>query len=170
MHGYLSNGYLNSLSNFNYKKAEKTTSLRPLLDQPWIMTKIAPNIMKVSMHSYLPNVPINLRLNFSFDKLLKRKLRCAVLPRFGLKGVKIFWNVSKVCMDVCSSNGHPNLWSNLNSKKLFEKETPSCSFDRVGLKGGQNISKHRGIWHACLSIQYSSKHMIRFKFSESGQS
>ena len=34
MHGYLSNGYLNSLSNFNYKKAEKITSLRPLLGQP----------------------------------------------------------------------------------------------------------------------------------------
>ena len=33
MHGYLSNGYLNSLSNFNYKKAEKITSLRPLLDE-----------------------------------------------------------------------------------------------------------------------------------------
>ena len=59
MHGYLSNGYLNSLWNFNYKKAEKIKSLRPLLDQPWIMTKIATNIMKVSMHSYLPNAPIN---------------------------------------------------------------------------------------------------------------
>ena len=34
MHGYLSNGYLNSLLNFNYKKAEKITYLRPLLDQP----------------------------------------------------------------------------------------------------------------------------------------
>ena len=33
LHGYLSNGYLSSLSNFNYKKAEKITSLRPLLDQ-----------------------------------------------------------------------------------------------------------------------------------------
>ena len=34
MHGYLSNGYLNSLSNFNYMKAEKITSLSPLLDKP----------------------------------------------------------------------------------------------------------------------------------------
>ena len=48
MDGYLSNGYLNSSSNFNYKKEEKITSLRPLLDQPSITTKIAPNIMKVS--------------------------------------------------------------------------------------------------------------------------
>ena len=34
MHGYLSNGYLNYLSKFNDKKAEKITSLRPLLEQP----------------------------------------------------------------------------------------------------------------------------------------
>ena len=61
------------------------------------------------------------------------KLRCAVLLTLGLKGVKIFWNVSKVCMHACSSNGHPNSWSNLNSKKLLESETPSCGFDGVGL-------------------------------------
>ena len=29
MHAYLSNVYLNSLSNFSYKKAEKITSVRP---------------------------------------------------------------------------------------------------------------------------------------------
>ena len=29
IHVYLSNGYLNSLSSFNYKKTEKITSLRP---------------------------------------------------------------------------------------------------------------------------------------------
>ena len=34
MHGYLSNGYLSSLSNFTYKKAEKITSLSLLLDKP----------------------------------------------------------------------------------------------------------------------------------------
>ena len=34
MHGYLSNGSLNSLSNFNYKKTEKITSLGPLLEKP----------------------------------------------------------------------------------------------------------------------------------------
>ena len=66
------------------------------------------------------------------------KLRCAVLLRLGLKWVKIFWNVSKVCMHAGWSNWHPNLWSNLNSRKLLEKETPSCGFNRVGV-------------HACLS-------------------
>ena len=33
------------------------------------------------------------------------KLRCAVLLRLGLKGVKIFWNVSKVCMHACDQIG-----------------------------------------------------------------
>ena len=83
--------------------------------------------------------------------------------------MKIFWNVPKVCMHACSSKGHPNLWSNLNSMKLLKSETP-CSFDRVGLKGGQNSSKHHENWRACLSIQHASKHMIRFQFLEFGQS
>ena len=82
---------------------------------------------------------------------LNVKLRCTVLLSFGLKGVKIFWNVSKVCMHACSSNGHPNLWSNLNSKKLFEKETPSFGFDRVGLKGVQNSSK-RHEFFVCMLV------------------
>ena len=46
--------------------------------------------MKVSIHSHLPNAPINLRLNFNFEKLVKR-------------------------------------------------ETPLCSFAKVGIKGGENI-------------------------------
>ena len=65
MYGYLSNGYLNSLSNFTYKKVKKIASLRPLLDQPWIMTKITSNIVKVGVHCYLPNAKINLRSNFN---------------------------------------------------------------------------------------------------------
>ena len=59
---------------------------------------------------------------------------------------------------------------NLNSRKLLEREIPSCGFNRVGLKGGQNSLKRRESWRACLSIQYASKHMIRFKFQESSQS
>ena len=71
MHGYLSNGNLNSLSNLNYEKVEKITSLRHFLNQPWIITKIAPNIMKVGMNSYITNAQINLRSNFKSKKLVK---------------------------------------------------------------------------------------------------
>ena len=55
MHGYLSNEYLNSLSNLKYKKLVKITSLGTLVDQPWITTKIATSILKVAVHSCLPN-------------------------------------------------------------------------------------------------------------------
>ena len=85
-HGYLWNGYLNSLSNFNYKKAEKITSLIPLLDQPWIVTKIDLNIMEVSMHSYLPYAPINLWLNFNFLKLVKCETPLCSFAMVGIKG------------------------------------------------------------------------------------
>ena len=111
IHGYLSNGYLNSLSNFNYEKVRKIWSLRPLLEQPWITTKIAPNIVKVGMHSYLPNAQINWS---------KVKLPCVVLLRLCLKRVKIFCNIVKVNVQSCLSNGHPNLWANFNSEKLLK--------------------------------------------------
>ena len=93
MHGYLSNGYLNSLSNFNNEKVGKISSLRPLLDQPWITTKIALNIVKVGMHSYLPNVQINLRSNFNSEKLVKSETPLCCFAKVGLKRVKIFCNV-----------------------------------------------------------------------------
>ena len=71
MHGYLLNEYLNSLSNFAYKKVEKIASLRPFLDQPWIMTKINSNIVEIVVHCYLPNAKINLQSNFNSKKLVK---------------------------------------------------------------------------------------------------
>ena len=128
------------------------------------MAKIALNIVKVGMHSYFPNADLNLWLNFNFEKLIKCETSLCGFAKVGLKGVKIFWNVSKVCMHVCWSNWDPNLWSNLNSKKLLERETSSCGFNKVGLKWGQNSLQRRESWRAWFSIQYASKHMIRFKF------
>ena len=49
------------------------------------MTKIAPNIIKVSMDSYIPNPPINLRLNFNFEKLVKRETLLCSFAKVGLK-------------------------------------------------------------------------------------
>ena len=43
---------------------------------------------------------------------------------------------------------------------MLKRETLSCDFNKVGLKGGQNRLKRRESWNACLSIQYASKHMI----------
>ena len=59
------------------------------------MTEIAPNTMKVSMHSYLPNAPINLRLNFNFEKLLKRET-----PR-NFNSKKLVQSETPSCMFLC---------------------------------------------------------------------
>ena len=75
------------------------------------------------------------------------KLHCVVLLRLGLKGVKIFWNVSKVCMHACWANWNPNLWSNLNSKKL--RRAVSTLLGLKGVKIAWNVAK-AGV-HACLS-------------------
>ena len=50
------------------------------------MTKISPNIMKVSMYSYLPNAPINLRLNFTLEQLVKRETPFCDFAKVGVKG------------------------------------------------------------------------------------
>ena len=71
--------------------------------------------MKVSMHSYLPNAPINIQLNFNFEKLVKR-------------------------------------------------ETSLCSFAKVGLKAGENISQCRESSCDSLSIKWTSKSMSKFQF------
>ena len=42
--------------------------------------------MKVSMHSSLPNASINIRLNFNFDKLVKRETLLCGFSKVGLKG------------------------------------------------------------------------------------
>ena len=41
--------------------------------------------MKVSMHSYLPNALINRRLNFNFEKLVKRETSLCGFAKVGLK-------------------------------------------------------------------------------------
>ena len=48
--------------------------------------EITLNIMKVSMHSYLPNALINLGLNFIFEKLVKRETSLCCFAKVGLKG------------------------------------------------------------------------------------
>ena len=86
VHGYLSNKYLNSLSNFTYKKVKQIASLRPLLDQPWIMTKINSNIVEIGVHCYLPNAKINLWSNFNSEKLVKSKTLLYGFAEVGIKG------------------------------------------------------------------------------------
>ena len=72
---------------------------------------------------------------------LKVKLHCVISLGLGLKRVKITRNVAKVGVHACLSNGHPNLRSNFNFEKLVKRETLSCDFAMVWLKGGINTSE-----------------------------
>ena len=66
--------------------------------------------------------------------------------------MKIIWNAVKVRVYACLSDGHPNLLSYFNSKKLLKSETSSSNSLGLGLKKvkiAQNVAKV-GV-HACLS-------------------
>ena len=78
------------------------------------MTKIALNTMKVNMHSYLPNAPINLRLNFSFDKLLKHETPLSGFAKVWLKGGKNIFE--------CLKSLHARLLIKLASKFMIKFE------------------------------------------------
>ena len=68
------------------------------------------------------------------------KLRCTVSLALTLNDVKIAWNVAKVGVHACLSNGKPNLSSTFSFEKLFKSEYLPCDFTRVWLKGGENSS------------------------------
>ena len=81
----------------------------------------------------------------------KVKLDHTILLGFGLKELKITMNIVKVGVHTYHPNVHQNKWSNFNFEKFVKSETPSCSFAKVGVKGGENSSKGRKSWkHTCL--------------------
>ena len=71
VHAYLSNGYLNLLSNFNYVNVDKSAYFRPWFNQSWTRPKIAPNLIKTGVHAYLSNGYLNPHSNFNSEKVKK---------------------------------------------------------------------------------------------------
>ena len=63
------------------------------------MTKIAPNIVKVGVHSYLLNAKINLQSNFNSEKLAKIQTSSCALTKVSLKGSE---NSSERCESWCA--------------------------------------------------------------------
>ena len=51
----LSNGYLNTVSNFNFKKVDKSAYFQRWFDQPQTREKKTPNLIKIGFHAYLSN-------------------------------------------------------------------------------------------------------------------
>ena len=131
--------------------------------------KIAQNVVKVRVHSYLSNGHANLWSNFNSKKLSKVKLHCTVSLGLGLKEVKIARNIMKVGVHSYLPNSHLNLWSNFNSKILVKSETPSCGFCKVGVKVGEDSSERHKSWGVHLSIKWETKPMIKFNFRDIGE-
>ena len=73
-------------------------------------------------------------------------------------------NIMKVSMDSYLPNSLINLRLNFNLKKLVKRETLLCSFVKVGLKAGENISQRHEISCASLSIKWTCKSMSKFQF------
>ena len=106
----------------------------------------------------------------------KVKLCCAVSLGLGIKGVKITRNVVKVGMHTRLSNGHPNLWSNLNFNKLVKSETGHLVSLGFGLKEAEitpNMAKV-GI-HSCLPnghlnlwLNFNSEKLVKSEISSCG--
>ena len=99
----------------------------------------------------------------------KVKLCRTVLLGFGLKIAKIALNIVKVGMNSYFPNADLYLWLNFNFENLVKCETPLYSFSKVGIKADENISQHREISCASLSIKWTSKTMSKFQLWETAQ-
>ena len=93
----------------------------------------------------------------------KVKLHHPVSLMFGLKEGKIALNITKFGMNSYLPNGHLNLRSNFNSKKLVKSETPSSALTKVALKGTENSLECLNVGvHACL-LKLEPKSTLKFQ-------
>jgi hypothetical protein len=121
--------------------------------------------------AHVYKLDIQIYSQFSFPRSWsKMKRDRAFSLELGLNGKKIARNVTKVGVDACLPMGHPNLFSNLNSKKLVKVENLPCVFARLGLKGRENSLECHESWCGRLSTNGTSKSILKFKFQEVGQS
>ena len=127
--------------------------------------KIAQNVVKVGVHSYLSNGHPNLWSSFNSKKLVKSETPSCSFVRVWLKGPKIALNIMNVSVHSYPPNAYLNLWLNSNSKKLVKSETPSCCFAKVVIKRGENSLECCESWSARLSIK-RFKSIIKFQFQE----
>ena len=82
---------------------------------------------------------------------------------------KIALNIVKAGMHSYFPNADLNIWLNFNFEKLVKRETSLCGFNKVGIKGGENILACLKSLHARLLIKLASKFTIKFKFSETAR-
>ena len=71
VHAYLSNGYINPLSELNFEKVDKSAYFKPCFEQTWMSAKIAPNLIKIGVHAYLSNGYLNPFSKPNYEKVDK---------------------------------------------------------------------------------------------------
>ena len=122
--------------------------------------KRALNITKFSMHSFLPNLHLNLWSCFNSKKLVKRENLSCAFTKVALKGSEIAQNIAKVSVYTCLLKWVPKS----TFKFHFWKSPQKCIFSTFvwpSLNEGQNSSKSHKNRCPCLSLKWVSK--IYFK-------
>ena len=132
-------------------------------------SKITLYIMKVDVHSYLPNAHLNLWSNFNSVKLVKSETPSCGFGKIGVKGGE-------------NSSKRRESWSARLSIKRASKSIIKFQFWEIGQKWNSimhfhwswaqrapNSSEHFQSWHACFYIKQASKSMMKFQLWEFGQ-
>ena len=143
VHCYVPNAKINLRSNFNSEKLVKSETLLYGFAEVGIkgVKYFGTSRNFACTLVYQMDIPIYDKISI-IQNCSKVKLHLAFSLGLGLMVIKIAWNVAKVGVHACLSNGHPNLSS---SFKLVKSETPLCGFVRVWLKGVENNSEHHEI-------------------------
>ena len=83
------NRHPNLWSNLNFNKLVKSETRHPVsLGFGLKEAKITSNMVKVGVHSCLPNGHLNLWLSFNSEKLVKSEISLCSFAKVGLKGVE----------------------------------------------------------------------------------
>ena len=96
--------------------------------------KIALNITKIGMHSYLQNGHLNLLSNFNSEKLVKSETSSCYFAMVWLKWGEISSKHHEIWRACLPMKWKSKSMIKFNSEKLIKSETPSCGFASVELK------------------------------------
>ena len=106
----------------NSKKVDKSAYFQSWLNQPWTRAKIAPNLIKMGVHTYLSNGYLNILFKTQFQETWQKWIF-----------LNLVWPTLKKCKN--SSKYHKNRFPYLSLKWVpnstfdnFEKVNKSASF------------------------------------------
>ena len=132
-------------------------------------SKITLNIMKVDVHSYLPNAHLNLWSNFNFNKFVKSEtLSCGFSKIEITRGENSSKRRESLSVRLSIKRASESMIK-FKFEKLVRSETLSFIFARVGLEGvkiARTVAKvgvHVFIWngHPNLWSNFNSENLVK---------